>query len=149
MWILVDNSVECRGNCGKITLRSLWKTHEIVDNVILISCLLNLKSALESNLALFLTFLLFDLLTISIYIVLNTCLHCYFINSSFDFFLINLNLLFLCSLLLSNASLPILLYNDLSYLTCTKVLVKRIGSCFLKTLVKHYLNLSLITLKPL
>ena len=68
MWILVDNSVECRGNCGKITLRSLWKTHEIVDNVILISCLLNLKSALESNLALFLTFLLFDFLTISIYI---------------------------------------------------------------------------------
>lgn len=56
----MDNSVECRGNCGKITLRSLWKTHEIVDNVILISCLLNLKSALESNLALFLTFLLFD-----------------------------------------------------------------------------------------
>ena len=45
LWIVVENSVDCRGNCGKITLQSLWKTYVIVDKLILISYLLILKSA--------------------------------------------------------------------------------------------------------
>lgn len=40
LWIAVENSVDCRGNCGKITLLSMWKTYISVDNLILISYLL-------------------------------------------------------------------------------------------------------------